>query len=374
MKLNLKLGYAFSAALILFSFLLISQSVQAQTCEPGVTACASDADCQQVCPTCVTCDVGAGVCVANDTVCQAEEGLCREGLCAGTQIDLSNPSGCDYSAPAIAGITGLDDICYICAPPVVAGVNTCGNGICDEGDGEDCQTCPADCLVPGFAGDCPSQTEADSQCNIPNESCTNGEICDQGTCLTALACDITARTCSGDNSDLCCSTGCEGPPSGVTCADAEAQGLIPAGQCDVDCWPVADCGDGLVENPETCDGNVGLGADGAAIADGACRDPGAAAQCTFCGDGIIQAEAGEECDGTNDAACGGDACSANCTCQSVCVTGSGNPFDTIRDGCGNCNLNVDAISQGWFKDYGLWIALMAAAGLACLLRRRFIKH
>lgn len=351
-----------------FAFLLtFSPSLQAQVCEPGVTQCASDADCQQVCPTCYTCE--GGLCMADDTVCQAEEGACRLGTCQDPP-DANLPLGCDFDAAALEGVLGLEDICYICAPPAVAGVNTCGNGICDEGDGEDCQSCPADCLVPGFAGDCPSQTEADSQCVVPNTFCTNGEICDQGLCLTALACDVNPRSCSGDTNDLCCASGCQGPPDGLNCAEAEAQGIIPAGQCDVDCWPAPDCGDGLVENPETCEATAALGPGGVPVVDADCRAPGSVDQCTFCGDGIIQADAGEVCDGENADACGGAGCNPDCTCDFFCISGSGGPFSTIREGCANCSFNPWASSNGPLRDYGIFLSLVVLTVLGGILRCR----
>lgn len=354
--------------LFAFAILTVSYSVQAQDCAVDNIPCVDDAACQAVCPTCYTC-VG-GVCTANDGVCQTEAGQCREGVCVGAFITPLNPTGCDFSAPAVAGVEGLDDICYTCAPPAVPGVDTCGNGICDVVVGEDCGTCPTDCLIPGFPGACPlSQDELNQQCETIDSNCSNGDICQTGGCADILECQITEAACSGNLSDLCCAAGCQGPPPGQTCDEAG----IPFEICDVDCWPLPTCGDGLVENPETCDGNVGIGEDGAPIADGACRDPGAAAQCTFCGDGIVQAEAGEECDGTDNAACGGGICSSSCTCENVCVTGSGGPIDTIRDNCANCNLDVYASSQGWWRDYALFLAILGTLSLVWLLRRRSLE-
>jgi cysteine-rich repeat protein len=68
------------------------------------------------------------------------------------------------------------------------------------------------------------------------------------------------------------------------------------------------CGDGIVTPPETCEppgSNAGQPNE--------CRD-----DCTFCGDGNL--DSGEQCDDGNNV--DGDGCSANCTDEGICGTGT----------------------------------------------------
>jgi hypothetical protein len=112
--------------------------------------------------------------------------------------------------------------------------------------------------------------------------------------------------------------------------DGPTDGSCP-GRCRPDCTCVALCGNGLVDEGEACDGP----------ADGSCPG-GCRPDCTcgaFCGNGI--AEVKEACDGADDAACPGR-CTGSCTCApAACGNGlleSGESCDgaatgTCRNGC-----------------------------------------
>jgi cysteine-rich repeat protein len=85
-----------------------------------------------------------------------------------------------------------------------------------------------------------------------------------------------------------------------------------------DTTTVEGCGDSIVQSPETCDpplstpttpsGNTNL-----------CRNDGPPYECTYCGDGVLQAGAGEECDDGNHV--NGDGCDNDCTVSAYCGDG-----------------------------------------------------
>lgn len=314
-------------------------------------------------------------------------GICNDDFAAG-------PLGCIYSSDAL-GPNAVDDLgiaCYMCEP--TANGVVIDNGICDPGAGETCDN-SVDCQeVPGLPCGTPVNPNG-NLCDSPeygsiicgdNDRCTTDACVFMGAAAPIPTCVNDPITTCNYVPDGCCPAGCEGPlpddPNG--CMDA-AGAPIPG--CDADCWAPQVCGDGQVQPPETCDdtadtGTAGLSPTGAPITNAQCRDAGTTAECTACGDGLIQTEAGEECDGTNAAACGEEGfCNApgtlgECTCAvlppttNICVTGSGNPFDTIRAGCGNCSLNSAAISQGPLQDYLALILLALGLGAAFTLRSR----
>jgi len=245
-----------------------------------------------------------------------------------------------------AGFLNLD----IEAAPV------CGNGILESG--EECDNGPAnsdttpdacrtDCTLPSCGDDvvdtgeecdngpANSDTTPDAcrtDCTLPScgDNVTDtGEECDNGpansdTTPDACRTDCTLPSCGDDVVD-----------TGEECDDGPANSDTTPDACRTDCT-LPSCGDNVVDTGEECD-------DGPANSDttpNACRtncelprcgdqvtdigeqcDPGPApssscdADCTFatCGDGIVNVAAGEECDGSNDAACPG-LCLSDCTC------------------------------------------------------------
>ncbi len=77
------------------------------------------------------------------------------------------------------------------------------------------------------------------------------------------------------------------------------------------------CGDNIVNGSETCD-------DGNAVNNDSCRN-----DCTRCGDGIIQG--GEQCDGAATGSCVGG-CASNCTCLPLCGDAVVNQASETCDG------------------------------------------
>lgn len=207
-------------------------------------------DCYDICnPTTSNGVDGFGFeCLPNDQVCQDISGGnvssdCRIGTCTDDPVrDTLNPSGCDYD------YDGREvDPCINCEDAVEAGFDNCGNGVCEVDEGEDCQTCPDDCLVPGFDGLCPETTAA--ACGIfivfpgppyngVSEPVEDGDICTNDSCVQPLdgSIESTDKSCMQDQLDFCCPAGCMAPPDGLTCAEADAQGILPRVECDADCY------------------------------------------------------------------------------------------------------------------------------------------
>ena len=124
---------------------------------------------------------------------------------------------------------------------------TCGNGACDNG--EDCNSCPDDCV--GQAGGPPSGRYCcgDGTCESPEDAancavdCQGGPVCGDGTC------DPGEDACS-------CAADCGSPPASETnCADGVDEDCDGDSDCDdsdctATCFP--NCGNGVCDPGEDC--------------------------------------------------------------------------------------------------------------------------
>lgn len=223
-------------------------------------------------PGCYICQAivgGPNTCVPDDTFCSDISGgtapnECRSGIClpgADPQTpDLNNPSGCDYSLTPDVNVD-----CRNCTPIGLATLENCGNGICEPDEGEGCGTCSEDCRLPGFpAGTCPLPADdpvfSEIGQGVCDESgivfdgppynatfgdCEDGDLCTDNFCNFGsggnATCGSQPKSCSIDNADFCCASGCQAPPAGLTCAEADAQGILPRAECDVDCYIPEQC-------------------------------------------------------------------------------------------------------------------------------------
>jgi fibro-slime domain-containing protein len=112
-----------------------------------------------------------------------------------------------------------------------------------------------------------------------------------------------------------------------TCDDGPLNGT-GYNQCDSNCTPGPRCGDGIIEPAvEQCDN--GANRDGYLVSDEACA-PGCVIP-SRCGDGIIDASFGEQCDdGDNDGSYGG--CNSDCLLGPRCGDSVVNGDETCDDG------------------------------------------
>src|SRR5512146_1662620 len=111
-----------------------------------------------------------------------------------------------------------------------------------------------------------------------------------------------AGTCTGGQ----CSNIQPNPPA-TSCTnsvpDCDFSALAGAAVGTANLFPAASCGDSILDPGETCDPPGSVQPGGAV-----CRN-----DCTFCGDGLLQAGDGEACDDGNNVS--GDGCSATCQAE-----------------------------------------------------------
>jgi cysteine-rich repeat protein len=141
-------------------------------------------------------------------------------------------------------------------------------------------------------------------------ACGNGDIdlaeeCDDGNVTDADGCDSN-----------CLPTGCGNGvlTSGESCDDGN---VLNGDGCDSACE--FECGNGIVAAPETCDPPGSPAGPGGTP----CR-----ADCTVCGDQVVQAVDGEQCDDGN--ANDDDGCGSACLLE--CGNGDPNPGELCDDG------------------------------------------
>lgn len=237
----------------------------------------------------------------------------------------------------------------------------CGDGLvnggeeCDDGNADDNDDCSNNCTM-----------------GCGNEIINTGESCDGVAEAPGVDCTLPCRTSGGLDECTCCGDDLLQPGSGEQCDGTLFEPGAPAshGPCRNDC---TFCGDGLVNGGEECDDgndndndacsnnctmgcgnnivNTGEFCDGAAEAPGVdctlpCRTAPPQDSCTCCGDDVLQASAGEQCDGVifePGAPATHGPCRNDCTfCGDGAVNGGeecddGNAVD--NDGCTNACTN-----------------------------------
>jgi len=209
--------------------------------------------------------------------------VCDDGTCDPGEDQCNCPEDCGTPPSTETNCTdGIDEDCDLDVDCDDADCNTdpaciCGNGTCDPG--EDCTTCPADCISrttpPKHAYCCGDGTceGAEDQTNCAVD-CGGGSYCDDGTC------DPGEDQCN-------CPQDCGTPPSTETsCTDGE----------DNDCDTDVDCDDtdciGDPACPSCDDGTCDPGEDQCNCPEDCGTPPATETNCT---DGID-----EDCDGQAD--------------------------------------------------------------------------
>jgi len=234
--------------------------------------------------------------------------------CDGTKLTLSlcNEYDSEYTSGNLScwGMADVNDIDGISEDQICT-YNTSGCVLSSCGD-EDCNgtetfdTCPEDCTEP----DCNN----DGTCQFPDE---DPITCPDDCCKKDLSCDTE---CKGDGyryndglTDLCyndasCETMCSGSAScgdghtdeGEECDDGINGNQQDSVTCDKNCT-FALCGDGYDNTKaEVCDSGLSnthydsRGTITTAFCNMDCTD-----DAFYCGDGDVQDEYSEECDGSN---------------------------------------------------------------------------
>jgi cysteine-rich repeat protein len=145
-------------------------------------------------------------------------------------------------------------------------------------------------------------SDSDDACVICEPGCGDGIVTPPETCEPPGSNAGQPNECRDD----CTFCGDGNLDSGEQCDDGNN---VDGDGCSAFCQDEPICGDGVINQPgETCEppgSNAGQPNE--------CRD-----DCTFCGDGNL--DSGEQCDDGNNV--DGDGCSANCTDEGICGTGT----------------------------------------------------
>jgi hypothetical protein len=165
---------------------------------------------------------------------------------ASCQLDYSGCGGCGGPCDGDLVCEAGED-CGNCPSDCAAGTSagaTCGNGVCEAGNGEDCLSCAADCN--GVQGGKPSSRFccgdgagvnpvgcADSRCAAGGKSCTTTPVAPSPFCCGDA-------TCSPGEGCSTCALDCAGP------VEICGNGL------DDNCSGLADCADGVCSATPAC--------------------------------------------------------------------------------------------------------------------------
>jgi hypothetical protein len=288
----------------------------------GGAACTLDADC------------ASGSCVDGTCCDRACDGACEgcsSGTCAPYAAGTDPDDECDAADATTCGRSGSCDgagACALHAEGTVCAPVSCAAGVqtqartCD-GDGVCTDRGTIDCAPLGCSGDRCAGSCADDL------ACADGEFCDTGLCVPALAQGLTclrdrqcasARCAEGVCCDRACASRCEACAASVRGAGVDGTcGPIVAGtDPDDECaaTSAAECG-----NDGACDGA------------GSCREWAASTVCTdaTCVSGV--ATTAGLCSGTGSCgpstatpctpyACGATACRTSCAGDGDCAAGA----------------------------------------------------
>jgi hypothetical protein len=227
---------------------------------------------------------------SDSNACTTADG-CVGGACVGgPPPDCNDNNGCtDDSCNVNDGCVNANntDPCSDDSECTVGDV--CGGGTCHGGpapncnDGNECTDDACDPLVPGG---CVNSDNAD-ECNDGN-GCTVNDVCANRQCTGE------ARNCAEDPADNPCTLdSCSNQEGAFLCIHTNCLDLMPT-QCPAEfpeCGP-GSCGNGRIDDlDETCEPPDQTPIPDVDPMQETCRN-----DCTFCGDGIIDAADQESCD------------------------------------------------------------------------------
>ena len=305
-------------------------------CDPDFQ-CEEDEDCElNLCLGTAVCDksgvtpvcafVGAQVVCPDPSICHKPVCNPVDGSCS--EEPVSNGAGCDDQNLCTTGDACLDAACVggnptncddglactedDCAPAIGCS-NLGSDALCD--DGFDCtiDLCDpeSDCFYTPLDATCNDGVSCTSDACDPAAGCVSAEIdskCDDNIACTVDVCNAEGGCSQTPDHDFCGATG--------LCVVAVCS---PVSGCLVEVEPSC-CGNGLIEDGETCDDGNDAAGDGCtaacAIEDGwECFDEPSI--CNNCGNGITEGK--EACDSGLDPGCG--PCLFDCSGPAVVHTG-----------------------------------------------------
>ncbi len=344
--------------------------------------------------------------------------VCGDGLLEDTEAcddgNLVDGDGCAADCSAVEGG-------FVCPRPGkdCVALPDCGNGerergeACDDGNIDDNDGCSSTCQLEAGFFCAPGMPCKPLKCGdgvrTPDEQCDDGQnppqngdgcsttcqvepgfrcgvggcaaVCGDGVLRGSETCDDHNRV-SGDGCSAACKiepfTDCKGAPSVCTSTIACPDGVVEPGEiCDPPgtdgCLPgcksfapdvgaAATCGNSIIEAGEQCDKpQPGLGCTaGCVVEDGfSCPRPNVCFALPKCGDGVLNATLGEECDdGDADPSDGCDNCQVvppfscygiqpSVCIQEVCGDGVRTPSEACDDGANGVGCTNCQVDAGW---------------------------
>jgi hypothetical protein len=195
----------------------------------AVAECDLDSDCDDgaFCNGAETCVSGS--CVAGGDPCP--------GMGCDELLDECIVNNCNSD-----GVCDALETCDNCASDcVLGGAASCGNGICETANGENCRTCGQDCA-----------------------GVQNGKPSNRWCCGLDTPCSDGRCTAGGLQ--------CTDVPAGQTCCgDGICSGMENSAVCEADCGPAPFCGDGICNAGETsCSCSLDCGAP--PVSEATCSD------------------------------------------------------------------------------------------------------
>ena len=287
-----------------------------EVCDDGNTedgdGCAAD---------CAAVEAG-WTCPERGGVCE-QRPRCGDGIIAGNEAcddgNTDDGDGCAADCSAVEAGFRCPKPGVLCTPM------SCGNGIRETDNGEQCDdgflntdygfgACATNCQYAHYCGDgrldgidlengeqCDTPTDTSKEYNGCNDQCQIVNFCGDGKIQSDYEQCDDGNTKDGDG----CTSKCAFEPNWI-CATKDGKSH---------CSPIL-CGNGQLDGDEECDDGNRDNGDGCSslclIEYGAkCEQVGAVSQCVIvCGDGVLDGDLGETCDdGNRD---DGDGCSAKC--------------------------------------------------------------
>ncbi|HSA58115.1 MAG TPA: DUF4215 domain-containing protein [bacterium] len=311
-------------------------------------SCDSDADCTNIDigPCKYVCDgpgaAGADCGSDNEAICDAiaDGGDCVPIGCTGDMLQLCNTDD-DCQFPAAGGTCevqsgdGCSDTCEkeFCGDGVIqaAAGEECDDGAQSPGDGCD-ENCQLESCGDGIKQ--PSE-ECDDGNLVDNDGCNHlcrEERCGDGVKQAPEQCDDGNQADNDGCSDKCrlenCGDGVVQP--GEECDNGLSNSDTTPNACRTDCQDPG-CGDTVIDSGEDCDDGNNNSLDGC---NSTCKNE-------RCGDGIIQAPLGEDCEPPGTASC-------DPLCHDIpptCGDGNQDPGEECDDGDNLSNDGCSATCQ-----------------------------